>query len=84
MAGERGEPVRGRDLPVGQARQNFQVSLARALEGLTPASHTGLGPEVEEALITIAWGYPTAGGELVEEARQRFGRELARREHDNE
>lgn len=75
--------MRGRDLPVGQLRRNFELNLARALEGLTPTSHTGLGPGVEEALITIAWAYPTAGGELVEKARQRFARELARREHDN-
>lgn len=76
--------MRGRRLSIDQVRRNFETSLAGALEGLTPPSHTGLGPHVERALIAIALAYPVAGDELIAEARRQFARELVRREHDSE
>ncbi len=68
--------LRGRGLSVEQVRRNFDTSLARALEGLAPASHTGLGPRVENALIAIVSAYPAASDELIVKARQEFAREL--------
>lgn len=69
-----------RKLPSDQMRRNFEISLARALQGVAPWSHTSLGPYVEEALIDIVLTHPNASDELVTEARRQFARELTRRE----
>ncbi|MGW5384834.1 hypothetical protein [Nocardia sp. NPDC003963] len=57
-------------------RQNFETSLARALEGLPPASHTGLGPDIESALIAVSLACPAADAQLVAAARDALAREL--------
>ncbi|MEU7764773.1 hypothetical protein AB0B25_06585 [Nocardia sp. NPDC049190] len=70
-------------MSVDQVRRNFDSGLARAVEGLAPPSRTGLGPDVEGALIAIVVAYPAGNEELIANARRAFARELAGREHDS-